>query len=106
MDEKPYVQKLINKIFLNTSYDFSLVDEACIYAKSIKERFRREPMVTDFFECFPLFIDRDIEILKKYGFLDQITDKGNLSSQYIDLFINSDKQFENFESFIDYSNKK
>lgn len=35
------------------------ISEALDYARSIKERFGREPVTTDFWEEFPLFIDGD-----------------------------------------------
>ena len=35
------------------------IDEALDYARSIKERFGRKPLTTDFWEEFPLFVDGD-----------------------------------------------
>lgn len=35
------------------------IDEALDYARSIQERFQRKPVVTDFREEFPLFVDGD-----------------------------------------------
>lgn len=71
------------------------VEEAFDYAKSIKERFGRMPVVEDFWEEFPLFVDA--ENINDYPMLPI---KGQLDKGYEKWLMNHKKHFNGFGEFL------
>lgn len=80
----------------------SYLEEAVEYAQSIKERFGRDPVIEDFFEEFPLFINGSDS--NKY--LDKLPIKSQLGTFYTEYCKEHKSYFANFEEFMDYTNKK
>ncbi|OYR53902.1 hypothetical protein DJ73_06275 [Halorubrum sp. Ea1] len=76
------------------------VAEAKHYAESIKQRFDRDPILSDFEEFFPVFLEREEENLTP-EFRRRITDNGNLPASEIELFLDSEPEYESFEDFLD-----
>lgn len=73
------------------------VSEALEYARSIKERFNRTPLTTDFWEEFPLFVNGDK--INDYPELQQII-KRQCGSSY-NSYVNQHKAvFDGFEAFL------
>lgn len=73
------------------------IDEALDYARSIKERFSRRPITTDFWEEFPLFVSGDR--IADYPELKEIIEN-QLGSSYI-YYIKAHKaKFDSFEDFL------
>lgn len=71
------------------------VDEAFEYARSIQERFNRRPKVEEFWEEFPLFVDK--ENVHLYPTLPY---KRQLGASY-DIWVkNHKRQFDSFEEFL------
>lgn len=77
-----------------------MLGEAVEYAKSITERFNRRPTINDFWEEFPLFIDRynidefPIEIIKR-----------QLGTAYDDWLNTHKKTFNGLSEFLNYVEK-
>ena len=70
-------------------------DEAFEYARSIIERFGRQPVVEDFWEEFPLFVSgKDVG---KYPNLPIKSQLGPIYEHYVKEHI---AEFENFEDFL------
>lgn len=70
-------------------------DEALEYARSIIERFGRQPVVEDFWEEFPLFVSgKDVD---KYPNLPIKSQLGPIYEHYVKEHI---AEFENFEAFL------
>lgn len=78
------------------------VDEAKKYAKSIDERFGREPEERDFVEFFPLFLERKRENIRP-EFRQRLTDGGMLPDSRVDEFLQTEPEFESFEEFLEDS---
>ena len=74
--------------------------EAVEYAESIKERYGREPEITDFTEEWNLFLTKDE--YEKNPAVKKMVDFRLKSHQ--DVFWNSKRMFDGFDSFIDYVN--
>lgn len=72
------------------------VEEAFEYARSIKDGFGREPMITDFYEEFPIFINGSDS--DKY--LDILPIKNQYGKFYEKFKSEHKSVFENFEQFI------
>lgn len=71
------------------------VNEAFVYARSIKERYNREPIATDFWEEFPLFIDAsNIEEYPNIPIKEQLGDAYNFWLQ------NHKAPFKGLEEFL------
>lgn len=76
------------------------VSEALDYARSIRERYGREPQLTDFWEEFPLFVDGNK--VEEYSELSGII-KYQCGPSY-DSYVNHHKAlFESFEEFLQAS---
>lgn len=73
------------------------VDEALIYARSIKERFGRNPITSDFWEEFPLFIDNSN--IDQYPEMINIV-KRQCGETYNDYIKNHKAIFNGFEAFL------
>ena len=74
------------------------VDEALDYARSIVERFGRRPMLADFWEEFPLFVDGDK--IEQYPELKAII--VNQCGPTYDNYRNNHKaKFDGFDSFLE-----
>lgn len=74
------------------------VQEALEYARSIKERFNRRPVVTDFWEEFPLFVDGDK--INEYPELKQII-RSQCGCSY-DNYVKAHKaMFDGFDDFLE-----
>lgn len=74
--------------------------EAFEYARSIKERYAREPQPTDFWEEFHLFVDA--ENIDDYP---MIPIKRQLGSAYDTWLKNHKKKYNGFDEFIKAVNK-
>ena len=71
------------------------VEEAFLYAQSIKERFGREPIPSDFWEEFPLFVDS--------GNIDKYPDipiRNQLGLSYSSWLTRHKAPFDGFDDFI------
>lgn len=76
-------------------------EEAFEYARSIVERFGRQPIVEDFWEEFPLFVSgKDVD---KYPTLPIKSQLGPTYKRYVNEHI---AEFENFEAFLREANIK
>jgi acetyltransferase len=76
-------------------------EEAFEYARSIVERFGRQPIVEDFWEEFPLFVSgKDVD---KYPTLPIKSQLGPTYERYVKEHI---AEFENFEAFLREANIK
>ena len=73
------------------------VNESLEYARSIKERFNRKPVLSDFWEEFPLFINVD-NIDKYPDFLPVI--KRQCGPSYESFITNHKSVFVSFEDFL------
>ena len=73
------------------------IDEALDYARSIKERFGRKPLTTDFWEEFPLFVDGDK--INDYPELAVII-KNQLGPTYEDYVTHHKATYNRFEEFL------
>ncbi len=73
------------------------VPEALNYAKSIKERFGREPLITDFWEEFSLFVDGD-KIAEYPELADVIKRQCGLS--YDDYVRHHKAKYDGFDAFL------
>ena len=73
------------------------VEEALDYARSIKERYGRVPVVTDFWEEFPLFIDGDK--VDEYPEMKEVI-KRQLGPMYESYVMSHKAQFNNIEDFL------
>lgn len=73
------------------------INEALIYARSIKERFNRLPSVTDFWEEFPLFIDGNK--IDLYPELAE-TIQRQCGPSYDDYVQNHKAKFDGFDAFL------
>jgi acetyltransferase-like isoleucine patch superfamily enzyme len=69
------------------------VEEAFVYARSIKERFNRRPVIEDFWEEFPLFLDGNEEC-------SRLPIKEQLRGAYSDYKKNHKAMFNGFEDFL------
>ena len=69
------------------------VKEAFVYARSIKKRFNRMPVIEDFFEEFPLFINGEDECL-------QLPIKAQLGPAYEFFRDNHKAKFKGFDDFL------
>lgn len=67
--------------------------EALDYARSIKERFGRRPVISDFWEEFPLFLNGN-EVC------DEVPIKWQLKDSYFDYKIHHKAVFDGFEDFL------
>jgi serine acetyltransferase len=74
-----------------------MLEEACIYARAIYNRYKRLPVPDDFREFFFFFIERDP---KKFGNVPVKLQVG----KYYDEFLKSKPRFSSFEEFLRYSN--
>ena len=73
------------------------IDEAVIYAQSIIKRYGRQPVVSDFWEEFPLFVDK--HNMSQYPDLPYKRQLGNAYGNWI----KDDKApFNGFEDFLKY----
>ena len=91
MSLEEYYKKRINKSR----------EEAFEYAKSIIERFNRQPIVEDFWEEFPLFVSgKDVET---YSMLPIKRQLGPIYERYVKEHI---AEFDNFEAFLRAVNAK
>ncbi len=72
-------------------------NEALEYARSIQERFARRPVVTDFWEEFPLFVSGDK--LDDYPELHQII-RNQCGPMYEDYISSHKSKYESFEAFL------
>ena len=74
-------------------------EEAFEYAKSIIERFGRQPVVDDFWEEFPLFVSgKDVD---KYPTLPIKSQLGPIYERYV---MDHNAEFENFDAFLREAN--
>lgn len=73
------------------------IGEALIYAQSIQQRFGRKPLVTDFWEEFPLFVDGDK--IDDYPEIAEII-KRQLGKTYQDYIKSHKAKFHNFTEFL------
>ena len=73
------------------------VDEALDYARSIKERYGRRPVTTDFWEEFPLFIDGDK--IDEYPEMADIF-RRQLGPMYENYIANHTATYNGFEAFL------
>ena len=69
------------------------VEEAFVYARSIKERFNRRPVIEDFWEEFPLFLNGDEDC-------PSLPIKTQLRGAYVDYKKNHKAMFNGFEDFL------
>ena len=74
------------------------VAEALEYARSIKERFNRHPVITDFWEEFPLFVNGDR--INEYPELAQII-KCQCGPSYDDYVRTHKAQYDSFDAFLE-----
>lgn len=75
-------------------------EEAKDYARSIKERFNRMPMVTDFWEEFHLFVDKDnINLYPQIPIEQQLGGKNN----YEHWLKNHKRKYNDFDDFVNAS---
>lgn len=74
------------------------VAEALEYARSIKERFNRRPVITDFWEEFPLFVNGDR--INEYPELAQII-KCQCGPSYDDYVRTHKAQYDSFDAFLE-----
>lgn len=72
--------------------------EAYIYAQSIQERFGRRPVPADFWEEFPLFIDKT-----NVDMFPEIPVRRQLKSAYSSWLEKHCADFESFDAFVDYA---
>ena len=72
------------------------IEEAFIYARSIKERYGRMPVIEDFWEEFPLFINGDE--MEKYPMINY---RRQLGKALMNWKKNHKAVFRDFEDFID-----
>lgn len=73
------------------------IEEALEYARSIKERFNRKPVMSDFWEEFPLFMKGEDELLDRELIIKQLGGVKNYEA-----WKNKHKPtFENFDEFLD-----
>ena len=77
------------------------VNEAFEYANSIIERYGREPSYEDFFEEFPLFVDKSN--ISKYP---KLRIANQLGGGYCDWIKNHKALFANFDEFIEAAKKQ
>lgn len=75
------------------------IEEAFIYARSIKERYGRMPVIEDFWEEFPLFINGNE--IDKYPVHFQKTIQSQLESSFINWGKNHKAPFRDFDEFIE-----
>lgn len=73
------------------------IGEALFYAKSIQQRFGRKPLVTDFWEEFPLFVDGDK--IDDYPEIAE-TIKKQLGKSYNNYIKCHKAKFKNFTEFL------
>ena len=78
------------------------VEEALDYARSIKERYGRVPVVTDFWEEFPLFIDGDK--VEQYPPEMKDTIKRQLGPMYGNYVKHHKAIYDNFAAFLKAAN--
>lgn len=71
------------------------VDEALAYAKSIQDRFHRRPKLEEFWEEFPLFVDK--ENIDQYPSLPY---KHQLGDSFDYWLKNHEKTFDGFDAFL------
>lgn len=72
--------------------------EAYLYAQSIIQRYRRKPVPADFWEEFPLFVNKTN--INQYP---EIPIKRQLGESYSKWLDNHNSLFESFENFLDYA---
>lgn len=73
------------------------IEEALDYARSIQERYKRRPVVTDFWEEFPLFIDGNK--LENYPELKE-TIKRQCGPMYENYITSHQAKYDGFEAFL------
>ena len=73
------------------------IDEAVIYAQSIIKRYGRQPVVSDFWEEFPLFVDK--HNMSQYPDLPYKRQLGNAYGNWIK---DHKAPFNGFEDFLKY----
>lgn len=71
------------------------IKEALLYAKSINNRYNREPRPEDFWEEFPLFVD-----INNIDNFPEIPIKKQLGKSYINWLSNHKALYKSFEEFI------
>jgi hypothetical protein len=74
------------------------IEEAFIYARSIKERFGRMPVIEDFWEEFPLFVNGNE--IDKYPMFNY---KLQLGNALVNWQKNHKAIFRNFDDFIEHA---
>lgn len=75
------------------------IEEAFEYARSIREGFKREPIIEDFFEEFPLFING----IESDKYLDRLPIKQQYGKSYGEFVKKHKAVFKDFEDFINQS---
>ena len=71
------------------------IEEAFVYARSIKERYKRMPIASDFWEEFPLFVDgKDVNLYPMIPF------KRQLGPMYEEYCRNHIAKFKGLDSFL------
>ena len=76
--------------------------EACEYANSIRHRYGREPLLSEFGPEFGLFVDK--ENVDEY--LEVINIKGRLRTEYNRWMETHKKTFKSFQEFLNYSKEQ
>lgn len=77
------------------------IEEAFEYARSIKERFNRRPVISDFWEEFPLFIEGEENLFDKNLIIRQLGGMKNFN-----IWKEQHKApFKSFEEFLDAADK-
>jgi acetyltransferase-like isoleucine patch superfamily enzyme len=77
------------------------LSEACEYANSIRNRFGREPLLSEFGPEFGIYVDKDN--IEEY--LGRIDIKSRLRTEFDKWMSSHKKTFSNFQEFLEYSKK-
>lgn len=77
------------------------VNDAFRLAKLYRERYNKDPEVSDMGSFFPLFLPRDEELLHKFNVFTNLS--GDNEREVIDDWLNTTPVFDSFEDFLEKS---
>ncbi len=80
------------------------INEAKMYYKTFVEQYHREPTIWEMGPFFPLFLERDKELIERLGI--NVDLNGDEKSEIINDFLKTKSQYEGYEAFLQEMRKE
>ena len=77
-----------------------LLSEAKETFIEFRNKYKRNPTITEMGQFFPLYLPRNKELLKKYRLNTNLS--ADNSEEIIEFWLNTEPQFDSFEAFVDF----